>query len=204
MGETWVRFLDDQPFMGSRDLKEGRIVWFNTDFGMSANNLPVLGMFPTLITQLAQSQAIKAQTDLYNSFVSDTLHFFPPPLASDNSPFSVQRPDGTTDYLSPDVNYVLHYPNTNLPGIYKLMRGRQVLQSMAVNISSHEAQAHGPVYLFWDTDIFVSSDASEISNEILDQGSNLALWPFLFLIIFLLWLAETYLARIKATWRQHV
>jgi len=84
------------------------------------------------------------------------------------------------------------------------MRGRQVLQSMAVNISSHEAQAHGPVYLFGDTDIFVSSDASEISNEILDQGSNLALWPFLFLIIFLLWLAETYLARIKATWRQHV
>ncbi|MBC8377016.1 MAG: BatA domain-containing protein [FCB group bacterium] len=204
LGETWVRFLDDQPFMGSRNLKEGRIVWFNTDFGMSANNLPVLGMFPTLIIQLAQSQAIKAQTDLYNAFVGDTLNFFPPPLASDNSPFSVQRPDGTTDFLSPDLNYVLHYPNTNLPGIYKLSRGRQVLQSMAVNISSHEAQAHRPVYSFGDTDIFVSSDASEITNEILDQGSSLALWPFLFLVIFLLWLAETYLARIKATWRQHV
>jgi hypothetical protein len=204
LGETWVRYLDDQPFMGSRNLKEGRIVWFNTDFGMSANNLPVLGMFPTLIIQLSQSQAIKAQTDLYNSFVGDTLHFFPPPLASENSPFSVQRPDGTTDYLSPDVNYVLHYPNTNLPGIYKLTRGRQVLQSIAVNISNHEAQAHGPVYSFGDTDIFLSSDASEITDEILDQGSSLALWSFLFLVIFLLWLAETYLARIKATWRQNV
>ena len=204
MGESLVRYLDDQPFMGSRNLKEYRIVWFNTDFGMSANNLPVLGMFPTLIIQLSQSQAIKAQTDLYNSFVGDTLHFFPPPLASENSPFSVQRPDGTTDYLSPDVNYVLHYPNTNLPGIYKLTRGRQVLQSIAVNISNHEAQAHGPVYSFGDTDIFLSSDASEITDEILDQGSSLALWSFLFLVIFLLWLAETYLARIKATWRQNV
>ena len=204
LGETWVRYLDDQPFMGSRVLKEGRIVWFNTDFGLSANNLPVLGMFPTLITQLAQSQAIKTQTELYNAIIGDTLKFFPTAQANDNSPFSVQRPDGTTDYLSPDVNYVLHYPNTNIPGIYKLTRGRQVLQPRAVNISSHEAQAHGPVYTFGDTDIFVSSVAPEVTEEILDQGSNLALWPFLFLLTFLLWLAETYLSRIKANWRQNV
>ncbi len=204
LGETWVRYLDDQPFMGSRDLNEGRIVWFNTDFGMNANNLPVLGMFPTLVIQLAQSQAIKTQTDLYNVIIGDTLKFFPTTQTNDNSPFSVQRPDGSTDYLSPDVNYVLHYPNTNLPGIYKLSRGRQVLQPRAVNISSHEAQAHGTVYTFGETDIFVSSDAPEITEEILDQGSSLALWPFLFLLTFLLWLAETYLSRIKANWRQNV
>ena len=204
LGETWVRFLDDQPFMGSSELKEGRVVWFNTDFGMSANNLPVLGMFPTLIIQLAQSQAIKTQTGLYNTTIGDTLKFFPATQANDNNPFSIQRPDGTTDYLSPDANYVLHYPHANLPGIYKLTRGRQVLQPRAVNISTHEAQAHGPVYTFGDTDIFVSSQAPEITREILDQGSSLALWPFLFLVIFLLWLAETYLSRIKATWRQNV
>ncbi|NQV41836.1 MAG: BatA domain-containing protein [Candidatus Marinimicrobia bacterium] len=204
LGETWVRYLDDEPFMGARGLKAGRIVWINTDFGMSANNLPVLGMFPTLIIQLAQSQAIKARTELYNAAIGDTLKFFPIAQANDNSPFSVQRPDGTTDYLSPDVNYVLHYPNTNLPGIYKLTRGRQVLQPRAVNISSHEAQAHGAVYTFGETDIFVSSDAPETIEEILDQGSNLALWPFLFLLTFLLWLAETYLSRIKANWRQNV
>lgn len=204
LGQTWVRYLDNEPFMGSRGLKEGRIVWFNTDFGMGANNLPVLGMFPTLIIQLAQSQAIKAQTELYNAIIGDTLQFFPTAQPNENSPFSVQRPDGTTDYLSPDVNYILHYPNTDIPGIYKLTRGRQVLQPRAINISSHEAQAHGVVYAFGDTDIFVSSDAPEIIEEILDQGSNLALWPFLFLVTFLLWLAETYLSRIKANWRQNV
>ncbi len=204
LGETWIRYLDDQPFMGSSSLKEGKIVWFNTDFSMSANNLSVLGMFPTLIIQLAQSQAIKAQTDQYNYFIGDTIQFFPPPLASDNTPFSVQGPDGTTDYLSPDDKYILTFSNTNLPGIYKLMRGRQVLQSMAVNISTHEAQAHGAVYPFGEKDIYVSSDASEITQKIFDQGSSLALWPFIFLVIFLLWLAETYLSRIKSTWRQHV
>ena len=202
--ETWVRYLDDQPFMGSKGLKKGRIVWFNTDFGMHANNLPVLGMFPTLVIQLAQSQAINAQTAGYNATIGDTLKFFPTTQANDNSPFSIQRPDGTTDYLSPDENYILHYPHTNLPGVYKLTRGRQVLQPRAVNISSHEAQAHGSVYTFEDTDIILSSEASEMAKKILDQGSSLALWPFLFLVIFLLWLAETYLSRIKTTWRQNV
>ncbi len=204
LGETWVRFLDDQPFLGANKLQEGRVVWFNTEFGLSASNLPLLGMFPALVIQLAQSQELKAQTDMYNSSVGDTLHFYPSAQVNDNSPFSVQRPDGTIDFLSPDLDYTLHYPNTNLPGIYKLTRGRQVLQPMAVNISSHEAQAHGAVYSFGGGDIFVSSEASEVVSEVLEQGSSLALWPFLFLMIFLLWLAETYLSRIKATWRQHV
>jgi len=204
LGETWIRFLDDQPFMGISKLKDGRMVWFNTDFSMNSNNLALLGMFPTLIIQLLQSQELTAQTDLYNSQVGDTLHFYPPAQINDNSPFSIQRPDGTMDYLSPDLNYVLHYPNTNLPGIYKLNRGRQVLQQMAVNISTHEAQAHSAVYTFGGSDIYVSSEASEIMAKILEQGSTLSLWPFLFMIIFLLWLVETYLSRIKATWRQNV
>jgi len=204
LGETWVRFLDDQPFMGASKLQEGRVVWINTNFSMSGSNLPLLGIFPTLVIQLAQSQDLKTQTDMYNSNVGDTLHFYPLAQVNDNSPFSIQRPDGTIDYLSPDLDYTLHYPNTNLPGIYKLTRGRQVVQPIAVNISSHEAQAHRTVYSFGESDIFVSSKASEIETEVLEQGSSLALWPFLFMMVFLLWLAETYLSRIKATWRQNV
>jgi hypothetical protein len=204
LGETWVRYLDNEPFLGSRDLDEGRVVWFNTDFAMAANNLPILGVFPAIMLQLAQSQAVKTQTDLHNISIGDTLKFFPVSQINENSPFSVQRPDGTTDFLSPDTNYVLHYANTDLPGIYKLTRGRQVLQLRAVNISTHEAQAHGSVYTFAETDIFVSANASEITEEILNQGSSLALWPFLSLLTFLLWLAETYLSRIKETWRQNV
>jgi len=204
LGETWIRFLDNEPFFGASKLDDGRIVWFNTDFSIGSNNLPLLGMFPTLITQLAQSQSIKALTEMYNTDVGDTLHFYPQTQASDNSPFSIQRPDGTTDYLSPDQNYILHYPSTNLPGIYKLSRGRQVLQPMAVNISSHEARAHSMVYSFGETDIYISSEASEIVAEMNDQGSNLALWPVLLLLILLLWIAETYLSRIKTTWRENV
>ena len=204
MGETWVRFLDNEPFLSAKKIEDGRIIWFNTDFDIRSNNLPLLGMFPTLIIQFAQSQSVKAQTDLYNTQVGDTLHFYPLAQANDNSPFSVQRPDGTTDYISPDLNYVLHYPNTNLPGIYKLTRGRQVLQSMAVNISGHEAEAHSALYSFGDTDIFLSSEATVIMAEVMDQGSSLALWPFLFILILLLWIAETYLSRIKSTWRQNV
>lgn len=204
MDDTWVRYLDNEPFLGANRVKDGRVIWFNTDFGLEASNLPVLGMFPAMITQMAQSQALKAQTDIYNAEIGDTLYFYPVAQVADNSPFSVQRPDGTTDYISPDENYILEYATTNLPGLYKLTRGRQEIQSVAVNVSDHEAQAHAAVYDFEGTDVFVSSEKSEIKTEVMGRGAGIALWPLLLLIVLLLWVVETYLSRIKATWRENV
>jgi len=204
LDETWVRYLDNEPFLGSNMLGDGRIIWFNTDFGMEANNLPILGLFPAIIIQFAQSQSIKAQTDLYNAGIGDTLYFYPTAQTNDSSPFSVQRPDGTTDYISPDENYILKYPMTNLPGLYKLNRGRQELQSIAVNISEHEAQAHAIEYSFEDTDIFMSSEQEEIETEVMQRSANTAIWPILLVILLLFWIVETYLSRIKATWRENV
>lgn len=201
--ETWVRFLDDEPFLGANKIDKGRIIWFNTDFNIGSNNLPLLGMFPTVITQLAQSQSLQSLTEIYNAEMGDTLHFYPLIQSNDNSPFSVQRPDGTMDYISPDENYVLHYPDANLPGIYKLTRGRQVLQQMALNISSHEAMAHSIAYSFDESDIFVANNVSDIETRMIEQGANLALWPFLFLLILVLWTLETYLSRIKKSWREN-
>ncbi len=204
LDETWVRYLDEQPFLGANKFGKGRIVWFNTEFGMHANNLPVLGMFPTLIIQLAQSQEIKAQSEMYNYSIGDTLHFYPTASMNQNTPYGVQRPDGSIDYLTPDTNYTLHYATTNLPGVYKLSRGRQILQPVAVNISTHEAAAHSKSYAFDASDIVVSNEQSETRAQFLKQGSNIAVWPFLFMLVFILMLIETYLSRIKATWRQNV
>ena len=202
--QTWLRFLDDQPFLGAQNIGDGRLVWFNTDFAIGSNNLPLLGIFPTLMIELAQSQELKEQTDLYNSILGDTLYFYPPVEESGNSPYSVQRPDGTIDYLTPDSNYVIHYANADLPGIYKLTRGRKILQPMAVNVSSYEAQAHTREYSFSNTDIFVSEDETEVRSEILGKRSGTALWPSILILLFLIWIAETYLSRIKSDWRKDV
>jgi len=202
--ETWVRYLDGEPFLGLQYVQAGRVVWFNTDFGISANNLPLLGMFPPLMIELIQSQSLQTQSDLYNIEVGDTLHFHPQAQVNDGSPFSIQRPDGTTDYLSPDEEYRLHYSNTDLPGIYKLLRGRMVLELRAVNVSTHEAEAHGTQYLFADSDVFMDMEPGSLKEEIGNQGLSLAIWPYLLLLLFLLWIAETYLSRIKTNWRQNV
>lgn len=202
--ETWVRYLDGEPFLATQNVQAGRVVWFNTDFGIFANNLPLLGMFPTLMIELVQLKALHTQSELYNTDVGDTLHFYPQAHVNDGSPFSIQRPDGTTDYLSPDEDYMLHYSNTDLPGIYKLLRGRKILESRAVNVSTHEAESHGTTYSFTDSDIFVDKEPESIKEEIQNQGLSMAIWPYLLLLLFLLWIAETYLSRIKANWRQNV
>ncbi len=202
--ETWVRYLDDQPFLGAQTLGEGRIIWFNTEFKTAATNLPRLGIFPTLILQFCQSQVLKTQSDLYNAEIGDTLHFFPSAGQSENTPYNIQRPDGTTDYLTPDSNFVIHYEQANIPGIYNLSRGRQIVQPLAVNVSTYEAQAHSRRYEFENTDIFVSEQQETLIAELLDRQSGMAVWPILLIGLLILWVAETYLSRIKSTWRQNV
>jgi len=202
--KTWIRYLDDQPFLGMAKWGDGRTIWFNTDFGIEANNLPLLGMFPALMLQLCQSQELKDQTTLFNVEIGDTLHFNPNAQEGTNTPYSIQRPDGTVDFLSPDPNYIIHYPHTNIPGVYRLTRGRQVLQPMAVNITTHEAQAHSRSYGLDNSEMYVSEQHEDLVTEILDHRSGTALWPFLLSILLVLWVIETYLSRIKSTWRQHV
>ncbi len=201
---TWIRYLDEQPFLGVNYLQNGRIIWFNTDFELTASNLPLLGIFPTLMLQLCQSQELKAQTDLYNHEVGDTLLFYPPVEESQNLPYSVQRPDGSMEYMTPDTNFVIRYSQTNLPGIYQLARGRKMYQPMAVNVSSHEARAHSRLYNVQDTGIFVNENKDVIQHEVLKQRSGLALWSILLILLLILWAIESYLSRIKSTWRQNV
>ncbi len=204
LDQTWIRFLDNQPFLGATGFQEGRIVWFNTDFRSSVSNLPFLGIFPTLILQLCQSQELADLTARYNVEIGDTLHFFPLAQAGENTPFSIQRPDGTVDYQAPDSNYIIHYPATDLPGVYRLARGRQILEPIAVNISAHEAQAHSRNYRFDDLDLVVLDQQDVLVEEIMERRSSMALWPLLLIALLLLWVVETYLSRIKSTWRQNV
>ncbi len=202
--KVWIRFLDDRPFLGSSKLAEGRIVWFNTDFSTQAGNLPLLGIFPTLMVHLVQSQHLQGMTSKYNVEIGDTLILSPQASVSDNTPFSIQRPDGTMDYQIPDTNYQIHYAKTNIPGIYRLVQGRNVLEPVAVNIAEYEALAHSRTYQFPDPSIFVTRDQAELTKEVLDKHSGIALWPLLLSIILLLWVIETYLSRIKSTWRKNV
>ena len=201
MDETWIRYLDNQPFLGSSRLGQGRIIWFNTDFGTQANNLPLLGIFPTLVLQLCQAKELNDHTAQYNAEIGDTLLFFPEALVSENTPFSIQRPDGTVDYLTPDSNYVIYYAQADIPGIYSVSKGRQILQTIAVNISSHEAQAHSRTYELMGPELFVSRDQEEITSEILNRHSGIAIWPILLILLLVLQVVETYLSRIKSTWR---
>jgi len=200
--ETWIRYLDGQPFLGARNIQNGRIVWFNTFFRPEASNLPLLGVFPTLINQISQFQFSKNTMDPFNALVGDSLAFFPTVQENGNPLFSIQRPDGTIDYQAPDSNYVVHYYQTDHPGIYRFLSGRKVLQSVAVNISSYEAQAHhsGDVSIE-GFDVYENHEI--LKNEILDMRNGIALWPILLILLFLLWIIETYLARIKSTWRQN-
>ena len=200
---TWLRFLDDQPFLGSRSLRKGRIVWFNTEFQPAAGNLPLLGIFPALINQLCQYQYEQNELDPYNAIIGDPLQLFPSAQAQGNALFSIQRPDGTIDFQPPDSNYVIRYHQTDLPGIYRFLSGRKVLRSVAVNISPKEARAHYGSDELINSGFKIYENRASLTQAVMEKRKGFALWPILLIILFLLWMVETYLARIKSTWRQH-
>jgi hypothetical protein len=203
LDETWIRYFDEQPFLGVKYLQKGRVVWFNTDFAIEANNLPLLGSFPPLILELCQFQSMEGSRDPNNMEVGDTLRFYPSAQKGGKTLFSLQRPDGTVDYQQPDSNFVIHYTNTDIPGVYRFMGERQVLKPIAVNITPHEARAHLVDYNFDDTDIAVHEDRNSLMKQIMEERVGTALWPIILIILLLLWMSETYLSRIKSTWRQN-
>ena len=199
---TWIRFADDQPFAGSSTYGNGQVIWFNTDFGGVASNLPLLGVFPPLMVHLGQAVKNTDRTADYNFIVGDTIRF-QPEAADRNEPFAISRPDGTMEYANPDSNFVLAYGNTDIPGIYQLQRGRQVVQAVAVNIAAAEASAHRESYNFGETNNFHTTVPTELIKEVLENQTGLPLWPILLILLLLVWLVETYLSRIRNTWRQH-
>ncbi|MCF7808332.1 MAG: BatA domain-containing protein [Candidatus Marinimicrobia bacterium] len=202
LDRTWIRFLDDQPFLGVNYINSGRIVWFNTSFSLEGSNLALLGMFPSLVLDLAQYSGDRGKMDRFNAEIGDTIRFVPDPERGSDALFSVQRPDGTVDFQQPDSNFVIHYSQTDLPGIYRFLHGRTVLFPVAVNVSAKEASAHQKQYEL-ERNIHVYHDELELSSAVLNQSSGYALWPLLLLLVLGLWMAEIYLSRIHSNWRSN-
>ncbi|MGN7614084.1 BatA domain-containing protein [Magnetococcales bacterium HHB-1] len=199
---TWVRFLDGQPFLGESPVHEGRIVWFNTTFSLESTNLPLLGIFPAMILDLAQYESQEHSRSENQLQIGDTLTFVPQTIDNTSLLFSIQRPDGTVDFQQPDSSYTIQYTRTDIPGIYHWQRGRENLHSVAVNVSSHEALAHQTIYTY-DQSFAGFTEGQLLVNEILERSTGVALWPVLLLLLLLLWLAEIWLSRIRSTWRSN-
>jgi hypothetical protein len=200
LGTTWIRYDDSEPFLGSSRYGDGQVIWFNTNFEASASNVSLLGVFPALMFHFGQSAISSDMTSHYNYLIGDTL-YFQPDLTGESESFSIARPDGTTDFASPDSGYVISYSNTTVPGIYTLNRGRRVLEAMAVNIDPHEAETIQETQLPDETLVFQTSERKSLSQEILTNRTGFPLWPILLILLLITWMLETYVSRIKKNWR---
>jgi len=202
LSSTWVRYADDQPFMGQTNYAQGTVIWFNTDFDMAASNLPLLGVFPAIMLHFGQTVSNSDLTSSYNYLIGDTL-IFQPESTSGSEAYSISRPDGTTDYASPDSNFVLAYAQADIPGLYSLSKGRKILQVLAVNIATEEVRAKTLSPLVSGNNLMVSTSKSDLVKSVLDNQSVLSIWPILLILLLLIWMLETYLSRIRKTWRQN-
>lgn len=200
LDHTWIRYLDDQPFLAQQDVPGGRVIWFNTDFSLESTNLPLLGIFPALVHELGQYWQRERGIQSMGYTIGDTLSFVPPSSAEGDLLFSIQRPDGTIDFQQPDSSYTIHYDRTDIPGIYRFLRGREILLPIAVNISTHEAAAHEGSRAL-PSEFKVHTDPEALRAAVLSSSSGAALWPVLLVILCLLWVAEIILSRIRSAWR---
>lgn len=202
LATTWIRYADDQPFLGLTPLGKGRIIWVNTLLQPAASNFAFLGIFPALLLDLCQYSPDAGLANRGWAIVGDTL-VFSPGIQPAEGLFRVQRPDEASDFQQPGADFKIRYAKTDLPGFYRLVKGHEVLDIAAVNVSSHEAAALDEDTIAIGEDIQVIEDRNSIAAVLQKNNTGRALWPFLIVLLLLMWVLETYLSRIRSSWRQN-
>ncbi len=200
-GRVWIRFADDLPFMTAVEVGQGRLIHVATDLDLQSSNLAVRAFFPLLVQKLAAAALPAGQVSRLNRTVGQPLEFLPGNgvLARD---YQVRLPGGLTRYVLPDSLGWIRLENTNEPGIYTLFQGRQQLESIAVNIDHAESLPPGFQLPDMTGRISEVSSSSELLREVLHKRGARVLWPWFLGLVIVLFLLETWLARITSSWRQ--
>ncbi len=202
-GESWLTFGDDTPLLSVKKLGKGRLIWLNTELDPAGSNWPVLGVFPALLMQLIQGALPELDIAHFNRSVGDPIEF--KMIAQlENKPLQVQIPDGRSRFIQPDSAGHLAYNETRQPGFYRLYRGSQELDVIAVNIDPAEAIPASVDSSAFDIPGTVRLNTqSDLVDQVLTSRQGSPLWPGLLLLALMIFLAENTVARIPRGWRQN-
>ncbi|MCF7797996.1 MAG: BatA domain-containing protein [Lentisphaeria bacterium] len=202
-GEDWLLYADDTPLVSMMPKGGGRLVWLNTSFAPDGTNWPILGVFPAMLVRMFHDALPELDVDGYNRVVRQNL-LFPQDAQVGGDPLQVQLPNGQSQFIQADSLGRLIFPAAREPGFYRLFQGARQLASIAVNVEPEEAVPVAEIFINDFTDRFdvVLDEEQDMVEQVLAHRQGVPLWPWFLLFALLLFLIETFLARIPRGWRQ--
>lgn len=201
-GEDWLVYEDDSPLLSMTTVSDGRLVWFNTTFAPDGSNWPILGVFPAMLVRIIHGALPGLDVAGYNRVVGQPLVFASATLLG-GEPLQVQLPNGQSQFIQPDSLGRLILPDAQEPGFYRLFQGARQLAAIAVNVASQEAL---PVNADSDGNFQERFDVTldgeqDLAEQVLAHRQGVPLWPWFLLFALLLFIIETFVARIPRGWR---
>ncbi|MBN2280557.1 MAG: BatA domain-containing protein [Candidatus Marinimicrobia bacterium] len=190
-GTVLIDYNNGSPFL--TETKERKLMLIAAFITASESNLQLTGFFPVLMQQTVLYLANFSQS-LANYTIGDTLRYSCSDM-DQMAKFRMKTPDNRSFLLDFDkTSQNLIFKDTNLPGFYKLYLEDKLVQNYAVNISSHETLGE-----FISGPELDQKKLSVYSEGPLTNGpkTNREIGSLVLGLIFLLLLAETYLARIN-------
>ncbi len=196
-----LSYSDGSPMLYEAAVDAGEVFVFTTGVDTSWSDLTRRGLFVPLVVRLPIYGRSKGQNAVIPSKVGDRLKLVDQRLSLEND-YAVRRPNGVEVKLMPRAvggGILLQYDDTDVPGVYQLLAGGELVHIWAVNPEPAETNLK---------QADVKALAARLGAHVippsakLDQFVNATrrgreLWPYLSALLFLALLAETLLARTR-------
>ena len=196
-----LSYSDGSPLLYEASVDAGQVFVFTTGVDTSWSDLSRRGLFVPLVVRLPIYGQSKGQSIVVPVTVGQKLRLVDRRLPLEND-YAVQRPNGVRVKITPRAvggGVLFEYDETDVPGIYELLAGQDVVHVWAVNPDPRETNLK-------QTD--VQALASWLGGRVIGPGADLGkvvestrrgreLWPLLSALLFAVLLAETLLARTR-------
>ncbi len=196
-----LSYSDGSPMLYEATVDAGEVFVFTTGVDTSWSDLTRRGVFVPLVVRLPIYGQSKGQNTVAPATVGDKLKLVDQRLPLEND-YAVRRPNGVVVKLIPRAvggGVLLEYDDTDVPGVYQLLAGQEVVHIWAVNPDPSEAnlkQADVKALAAW-LGARVIPPMAELGEIVQATRQGRELWPYLSALLFVVLLAETILARTR-------
>ncbi|MFQ5636989.1 MAG: BatA domain-containing protein [bacterium] len=136
-----IEFSNGMPFLFESSYRKGRILYFTSGLSNDWSDLPVRGLFVPLVNRAVTYLAGYASENDDDLTVGQVVSFSPEESVNVTQ-LTLEAPDGTRHQIKPEITkgrYFVHFPETDLTGVYKLINESGEIAKWAVNYDPAEA-----------------------------------------------------------------
>jgi len=199
-----ISLIDNSSFLSEHKVGKGSVLLFNSAPVLSWNSFPMKAFFAPLINKTLLYSSVKAEND-------STLVTGEEAIAKIAGTFSQQikvtSPYGADEYFNLDSlsnKKYLSYKNTKEIGTYKLYSNKNILDYFVVNHDKRESvldfasNSEFSDYLSkvgYEGNYFMFSSNQDYLKDIYQSRFGTELWKYFLIIVLVLAIAESLLAR---------